>query len=128
MSSTMSTEAALVPNESVFDTVSSFNEDDANYSVLDLYDDDDEGDDSSTVERKEILTTRELEKAKAFTSLIMADPENFDRYGFSKKGYFISQEEYDKWWTDTIDTPKEEKKSGRTFFLRIRLSSTMIIL
>ncbi|CAI4747439.1 BBM_1a_G0047600.mRNA.1.CDS.1 [Saccharomyces cerevisiae] len=121
MSSTMSTEAALVPNESVFDTVSSFNEDDANYSVLDLYDDDDEGDDSSTVERKEILTTRELEKAKAFTSLIMADPENFDRYGFSKKGYFISQEEYDKWWTEYNRYTERRKKKWENFLLKNKI-------
>lgn len=59
-------------NERVMDTMSSCNEDGANYSVLDLYDDDEEDDNGSSLEQKELLTTRELEKAKAFTSLVMA--------------------------------------------------------
>ena len=67
------------------------------------------------------MTTRELEKAKAFTSLIMADPENFDRYGFNKKGYFISQEEYDKWWTEYNRYTERRKKKWENFLLKNKI-------
>ena len=117
----MSARATLVTNERVINAASSFNEDDANYSVLDLYDDDDGDDNSSLPEQKEILTTRELEKAKAFTSLIMADPANFDRYGFSKKGYFVSQEEYDKWWGEYSRYSERRKKKWENLLFKNRI-------
>ncbi|KOG98965.1 Rab GTPase-activating protein MSB4 [Saccharomyces eubayanus] len=121
-SSTISTEAALVPNEKVLDTMSSYNEDGANYSVLDLYDDDEEDGNGSLLEQNEILTTRELEKAKAFTSLVMADPENFDRYGFSKKSYFILQEEYDKWLVEYSRYSERRKKKWENLLSKNKIN------
>ncbi|CAI4050800.1 hypothetical protein SKDZ_15G0450 [Saccharomyces kudriavzevii ZP591] len=121
MPSNTPNEALLIPNEGVLDTISSFNEDGANYSVLDLYDDDEENDGSSLIEQREILTTRELEKAKAFTSLVMADPENFDRYGFGKKSYFISQEEYDKWWTEYSRYSERRKKKWESYLCKNKI-------
>lgn len=52
----------------------------------------------------------------------ITDPQRFDRYGFKKRTQFITEEEYDRWWSEYSQYCIRRKNKWRNFLLKSGLS------
>ena len=87
-------------------------------SFVDLYlDRNEESSVRSVLNRTSSFQSTTLKRRSEIT-----DPQHFDRYGFKKKTQFITEEEYDRWWSEYSQYCVRRKHKWRNFLLKSGLS------